>query len=132
MFDPASYPQDGHLNIWGLNYLEALLAHYGERKETPTGPVDPLVNPDAARGEFLMFKRLVQENRGEDRDEQFHVFRAEKLFEKLFSGANSHNQRVFPGKIYPLTLNARRYKCIPETKMPMAPGISSLTEVILL
>ena len=131
MFDPASYPQDDHLNICGLNHLEALLAHYGERKETPTGPINRL-NPDAARGECLMFKRLVLENRGEDQDEQFHVFWAEELFKKLFSGANSHNQRVFPGKIYPLTLNARRCKCIPETEMPMAPGISSLTEVILL
>ena len=50
VFDPASYPQDDYLNICGLNHLEALLAHYGERKETPTGPIDPLVNPDAARG----------------------------------------------------------------------------------
>ena len=55
-----------------------------------------------------MFK-LVQENRGDDWEEQLHLFQAEELFQKLFSGANNHNQQVFRGKTYPLTLDARIY-----------------------
>ena len=99
VFDPASYPED-HLNVWGLNHLEVLLGHYGERKHTADGPADPLVNADAARGEFLMFKRLVSEHLGEDKDGHFHTYRAEELFVKIFSGPNRHNRRIFPGRLF--------------------------------
>ena len=61
VFDPASY-SEYHLNVLGLNHLKVFLGHYGERKDTVDGPVDSLVNADATRGEFLMFKCLVSEH----------------------------------------------------------------------
>ena len=61
--------------MWGLDELEVLLAHYGEPKETDHGLHDPLVNADQVRGEFLMFKPLVDQHRREERDGQQHVNR---------------------------------------------------------
>ena len=93
------YPLEGRLNQWGLDKLEVLLNHYGQRKDAHDGPRDPLVDSDAARGEFLMFKRLVSQNRGREKpDGELHVFRAEELFTAIFGGASRPNRRIFRGK----------------------------------
>ncbi len=56
-----------------------------------------LVQPDEARGQFLCFKRLVWEHRGEHREGVYHSFRAEELFTEIFGGERRGNQRVYKG-----------------------------------
>ena len=84
--------------MWGLGKLEVLLQHYGEARQTVNGLHDPLIDGDAARGEFLMFKRLVAQNKGEERDGEPHVYRAEELFTKIFGGHNRANRQIFKGR----------------------------------
>ena len=91
-----AYPQNGdsQLNNWRFADLEKLLDHYGEEKQTPNGLVNPTINADAAREEFLMFKRLVYQNRSEQQDENTHILRSEELF-RAISNSYIANKRGF-------------------------------------
>jgi hypothetical protein len=70
--------------------------------------IQPLVKREAAEEEFLFFKRLVYQNRGEDRNEneqlKFCFYKPQELFTKLFGGGNVDNKMVYPRKFSPLAL----------------------------
>jgi len=53
-----------------------------------------LVDSDAAKGEFVVFKRLVDEHK---HDGAGRLRRPNQLFEALFSGINRGNRRVYKG-----------------------------------
>ena len=92
--------------MWGQDHLRTLLDYYGEPKVSRTGErLDPLVDPDAAIGEFLPFKRAVSRLRGEmTTDDQgqprWHTYQPPELMQKMFGGPNAGNQQVFQGLFF--------------------------------
>ncbi|KAK2187597.1 hypothetical protein NP493_160g00032 [Ridgeia piscesae] len=65
IFEPCAYPESAsHLTYWGNNYLETLLAHYGERQHNTEGKAfDAVIDKACCRGECLPFKRIVHDLR---------------------------------------------------------------------
>ncbi|KAJ8037614.1 hypothetical protein HOLleu_18474 [Holothuria leucospilota] len=95
IFDPSCYPPNNdQLNSWGVTYLETLLAHFGERHDTTNQVFDPLVD-EMARGEFLVFKRLVAANKG-DQEENNDFFQPQQLFKKIFGRQYPQNRKIYP------------------------------------
>ena len=85
------------MNYWGLDELEVLLTHYGQRKASTTRMVDPLVDADGARGEFLMFKRLFDQNKHATNPDANQFNHPDELYKVIFCGANQQNRTIFRG-----------------------------------
>ena len=103
VFEPASYPTDeNQLVEWGNQYL-ALLQHYGMPKENDENvEYEAIIDLTACMGEFLPFKRLVFNNRGESRhdnatkQEKWHFYTPPELMKKVFGGNRLANQTILP------------------------------------
>lgn len=110
IFDPSAYPIEVGLPLWGINHLETLLAHYGAHHDNREGErFAALVDADQARGEFLVFKRLVYQNRfstdGDDEwQEEGHFARPTQLMMKIFGGPNMPNQRLYPSMFHLMSM----------------------------
>ncbi|CAH1245743.1 ZNF862 [Branchiostoma lanceolatum] len=105
IFDPASYPAAGDnlaLVYWGRDEFNTLMDHYAQRKVTRDGNVcEKYIDQYACEGQFGAFKQAVAARfKGEERvDEngvaQFHYYRPNELFKKMFGGANADYQQIF-------------------------------------
>ena len=85
-----------NLVYWGNQHLEVLLRHYGQRRQNRAGSeFDAIVDSDCCRGEFLPFKRLLFQSRGEEKvtngEMAFYFYSSTEIMEILIGQKNKPN-----------------------------------------
>ena len=105
--DPAAYPEDSQeLNQWRYNHLR-ILQNYGQRQQNRDKfefdaqrirfkEFDAHIGADIYKGEFLPFKRLLNQNRGEKSSEgEITVVHSSTKMVEISFDNRALNRKVF-------------------------------------